>query len=275
MITDWWRFTAERFPLQATLPLSLVLAAGALATKVWQPALALQACATVFLVLLGARIADDLADSDRDRLRHPERGLCCGRISPRSMKGALGVCCALALGLNPTLPALAVLAALIAVSALFHLFRRRVPLLLQTAFVNLPLLAIPLYGEALAVGAVSQRSLWAGLFLWLSALGHELGHSLGDEDSSDDGAARYTDTMSRAAVARLGAALYAAAGLAGMLFAARLGPGPVPALLAGWALLVGALLLRLVRDPRPAHARALYVPGFLFVLVPAGAAFAW
>ena len=82
------RFAAERFPPWATAPMAALLYAAPASLGHPGPVEAAEGVLATFLGLLCLRIADDLEDLDHDRVFHPRRGLCSGRIDPARLRDA-------------------------------------------------------------------------------------------------------------------------------------------------------------------------------------------
>lgn len=259
-ITEAWNYVVERFPLQVTLPLSGILAAGMPRPET----LLLVKCATVALVLFCLRVGDDVADLERDRCLAPKRCLPSGKVRARILLwwSALAAGAAVVANLgNRSWPF--VLAALAAYACFFAL-RKKVALFVKPFLSNLIFCLLPLYGEMASTGHVSRASLLSGLFLWTSAVGHEFAHSAADPGSGHPVFARYTDFVSPRTLLGVAMLFFLAGAWAlmsghdregGLLVGAWLG---IITLLCGWAIV------------QPRQGRAMYIGGFSFVLVPLG-----
>lgn len=258
-------FMAERCPWPVLLAVAgaLVLGPG-LASGRQGPAALAAATASVALGLLLLRIADDLADLERDRRLAPRRGLPSGRIDPAALGRTLLPGLVLMVLLNPGPGLWAVLAGL-GWYAAYYRFRRWLPATLRPWLVNAVFPLAVLYGA----GGASVASLWLAAFVGFAVVGHDYAHEVrapGEEGHRQDSAS-----------ARWGAGRAALAGILLYLAASAAGAGAWIALerppLFGVALLAvtGGLAPRLWalwRRPAAGSARRLYVAGFVYFLLP-------
>ena len=254
-----WRFTNERFAPWVTVPIAGLLYPAS--ARLWRPG-PLEAAAGALATLLGLlclRIADDLADLGIDRGLHPERGLPSGRIDAAQLRRA-------GLLLGATLVALESsslwrLAFFLGGSAFYRVwyaaFRSRVHRVARPFLSNLVFPCAVLHGA----GPVGWRAaIGLALFAWLAAVSHEFAHNV-------DG---YAALLGARGTAILSSALFAAAAIAAASIWLDLGrPAPFGVVLAAAAGGLGFLQARLMREPGPRHARALYRAGILFGLAPA------
>jgi hypothetical protein len=224
---------------------------------------AAQGVLATFLALLCLRIADDLADLERDRALHPDRGLSSGRIEPATLaKANLALWAVLAAIESGSSWRFAFFAGASAFYlAWFSWLKARVHVVARPFFSNLVFPCAVLHGAG--PGAWRPAALLA-LYAWLAAVAHEFGHNVAPGDGP------YSRLLGARNTAVLSAALFAAAGLAAALL--WLGMGRPPALggaLLGSAAGLGFFLARLVRDPGPGQGSLLYRVGILFALAPA------
>ncbi|MEN9865645.1 MAG: UbiA family prenyltransferase [Pseudomonadota bacterium] len=292
MLRDLWRYIRERFALPASLPLSAILWLAAPWHRAGAFSHIMAGCVGVFFALLALRIADDINSLEQDRLRKPERGLCSGAISAAHLRTWV-VCllpCALVLQAFALWPdnaapasgllqhsapnALLITGTVLAYCAYFH-YKKRLPLLLRPCCSNLLFLTLPLLGLSATSDATHwPDALWLGLFCWCSAIGHEFAHNVraANESEAPDGqplAPDYVDLLGSRGVFWLALGLYLLASIAALALVSRHSLHPV----FGWSVALAViglafLFARLWQQPGLARARALYVPGFLFFLLP-------
>ena len=262
-------FVRERFPPWATLPIAgLLYAAPASLGRPTAREVAEGALATL-LGLLCLRIADDLADLERDRALHPQRGLSSGRIHPARLLGAN-----LALG-----AALVVLESTSAwrlglfvggcafYRAWFSRWRVHVHPLAR------PFLSNAVFPLAVLHGAgpgAWRPAVLLGLFAWLAAVAHEFAHNVRTPEEDGPLGPGYARALGAGGTAVLAAALFAAAALvAGLLWLVLGRPGAFGGALLGAGAGMAFFLARLLRDRGSVSARALYRAGIVFALIPA------
>lgn len=258
-------FMAERCPWPLLLAVAGALVLGpALAAGREAPGALAAATASVALGLLLLRIADDLADLERDRRLHPRRGLPSGRIDPAALGRSLPPGLALLVLLNPGPGLWAVLGGLGWYAGYYRL-RRRLPATLRPWLVNAVFPLAVFYGA----GAFSAASLWLAAFVGLAVVGHDYAHEVRapaeQRQEPDFPSARWGPR----GAALAGILLYLAASAAAVGAWIALGRPP----LFGIALLAAAgglapRLWALWRRPAAASARRLYVAGFVYFLLP-------
>lgn len=258
-------YMAERCPWPVLLAVAVALVLGpALVLGRRGPAALAIATASVALGLLLLRIADDLADLERDRRLAPRRGLPSGRIDPTALGRTLWPGLVLLVLLNPGPGLWAVLAGLGWYRA-YYRFRRRLPATLRPWLVNAVFPLAVLYGA----GGASVAGLWLAAFVGLAVVGHDYAHEV--RAPGEEGCRAGSPS------ARWGAGRTALAGIVLYLAASAAGAGAWIALerpaLFGIALLAatGGLAPRLWalwRRPAAGSARRLYVAGFVYFLLP-------
>jgi 4-hydroxybenzoate polyprenyltransferase len=264
-------WVVERFPLQVSAPVAVVLCGAALPRGAWTelPRIA----ATGWLLLFAARAWDDLADLRRDRVRRPERVLPSGRLPERVLRGAalgagaLGVAGSFAL----SVPAGACVSACAAAGLAWHAARPRWPRLAGPALVNLAFPALVLLGP-LGLGAARGEALLLALFAWTAAVAHDLGHGI-EEEAGMPGELR--DRLAPEARARWGLAAFLGS-LGAAVALEAMWPDP---LFAAFAVLAGVVValrfVPLLREPTEWNARRLRVAGFVYLVAPLVGHMAW
>ena len=262
-------FVRERFYLRATVPLAgLLYAAPASLGRPPAPEVVEGALAT-FLGLLCLRIADDLADLDRDRALHPERGLSSGRIDPARLLDANLALGAALLILESTSGWRAgfFLGGCAFYSAWLSRWRAHVHPVARPFLSNLVFPLAVLHGA----GRDAWRpALLLGLYAWMAAVAHELAHNVRSPEEEGPLGPGYARTLGATGTALLASALYATAALAVAVLWLVLGrPVAFGGALVGAAAGLSLFLARLLRDRGPASARSIYRAGIVFALVPA------
>ncbi len=258
MFKDLWAFIRERYPLQVTIPLVGVLSLAAVYPTFGSWKRLLLAVATVFLGLLALRAADDLVDMESDRQRCPDRGLPSGRIKAEAISRSIWFLWGLILFLN-----LVSLKALIfiVVLSLYYLFYFRgksyLPHDIRPFFSTLIWGVIPLY-VGLNLESLSLFHFLMMAFIWSAVVAHEIAHSLDNVQPN-----RWQALALRALFLFILSAFW---GLAIWQVTGR------PFFFGLFLLLTLAVILKLslalLREPGPSRAKAFYIWGFIFFLLP-------
>jgi len=262
-----WRnataFIAERCPLKAVLPLAAILygAPSLVAEFAWLKA-GIGAFSTA-LGLIVLRMTDDLADLPRDRHTHPDRGMASGRIDPAAIKKAVYLGTLLLLVLNIMGPHYFLVAMLIVGYWLYYRFRTHLPQILHPWAVNAVFFAIPVYA-----GGWHSVFIRMALFVGLAVVAHDISHSI-HAPQEDEGFPSLSNAWGAQKAALTAAAINLASTLAGIQLWNAMGR---PALFI-WALAattawLALLYKKLLAQPSRERARAFYLPGFLFFVLP-------
>jgi 4-hydroxybenzoate polyprenyltransferase len=223
----------------------------------------------IFLGLLCLRIADDLEDLAHDRVFHPHRGLCSGRIDPARLRGAnLALLAALFVLESSSAWRLAFfLGACGFYGAWYASVKARVHAVVRPFLSNLIFPCIVLHGAGLAAW---RASVPLALYAWLVAVAHEFAHNVRTVEEDASSGPGYARTLGTRGTAVLSAALFAAATVAALVVWQILGrPHAFGVAVAAAGAGLWFFLARLLREPGARHARALYRAGILFGLVPA------
>jgi len=222
-----------------------------------------------FLGLLCLRIADDLEDLDHDRLFHPRRGLCCGRIDAARLRDAnLWLGAALLVLESSSVWRLAFfLGACAFYSASYVLWRPRVHAVARPFFSNLIFPCVVLHGA----GPFAWRTaVPLALYAWLVAVAHEFAHNVQSVEEDVSSGPGYARALGTRGTAVLSTALFTVAVAAAILLWTVLGwPRGYGVTLVAAVAGLGYFLARLLLQPGLRHARSLYRAGILFGLAPA------
>ena len=266
-LRDLARFVAERFSPLVTIPLaSAVYGAPA---ALGRPGIGRAAAGwtATFLMLLALRMSDDLADRDRDRLLHPDRGLVLGRIDPARLSAIRWALAASIIALDLAWPGRLALAVLAGGGFAFHLtVRRRLPPLARPLSSNLAFPLIVLHG-----GEPGQlrAALLLALAAWLTAVAHEIAHNVQPAERDREVGPGYAERLGARGAAVLAFGLFAAAAAAqGRLWLDLGRPAVFGAGLAASAAILAAGSLRLLLRPTPEAARPFYLGGMLVGSLP-------
>ncbi len=263
------RFAGERFPPWATVPIAALLYAAP--ASLGQPDVleAAEGALATFLGLLCLRISDDLADLERDRVLHPERGLSSGRIDPSrllDMNLALGTALVVLESTSTWRLAFA-FGACAFYRAWFSCWRARVHPVARPFLSNLVFPCAVFHG---AGPSAWQPTVLLALYAWLAAVAHEFAHNVRSPEEEPSLGPGYARALGAEGTAVLSLALFAAAALVAALLWVALGrPRSLGGALLAAAVGAGYFLARLLRDPGPEPARSLYRAGIVFALVPA------
>jgi 4-hydroxybenzoate polyprenyltransferase len=262
-------FVRERFPLWATVPIAGLLHGAPASLGRTSPAEVAEGTLATFVGLLCLRIADDLADLDRDRALHPRRGLCSGRIDPaRLLHANLALGAALVVLESTSGWRLGIfLGGCAFYRAWLSRWRAQVHPVVRPFLSNLVFPLAVLHG---AGPGAWRPALLLGLFAWLTAVAHEFAHNVRTPEEDGPLGPGYARALGARGTAILGAVLFAAAALVAVLLWGVLGRPPV----FGGALVAASagmafFLARLLRDRGSVSARSLYRAGIVFALVPA------
>jgi len=263
------RFAAERFPPWATAPMAALLYAAPASLGRPGPLEAAGGGLATFLGLLCLRIADDLEDLGHDRLFHPRRGLCSGRIDPARLRDASPALVTALVVLEST--SMWRLAFFLGACAFYRAWydsgRARVHAVVRPFLSNLVFPCAVLHG---AGPAAWRASVPLALYAWLVAVAHEFAHNVRSVEEDRSFGPGYARALGTRGTAVLSAALFTGATVAALLLWQMLGRPPAfgTAIAAAGAGL-GFFLARLLREPGSRHAGALYRAGILFGLTPA------
>jgi 4-hydroxybenzoate polyprenyltransferase len=262
-------FVRERFPPWATVPIAGLLYAAPASLGRPPPREVAGAALATFLGLLCLRIADDLADLERDRVLHPQRGLSSGRIDPARLLDAN-------LALGATLVALEstsswrlgfVLGGCAFYRAWLHRWRACVHPVARPFLSNLVFPLAVLHG---AGPGAWRPGLLLGLFAWFAAVAQEFAHNVRSPEDDGPLGPGYAHALGARGTAVLGAGLFATAALVAVWLWLVLGrPWVFGGALLGAAAGMAFFLARLLRDRGSVSGRSLYRAGIVFALIPA------
>lgn len=266
-----WRYIAERFPLQATLPIAAIIAFGVMPALhgSWQVYAA--ALSTVWFGLFLLRATDDLHSIDTDRIKSPNRGLVTGFIRASSLRYACLVVLLLIMTLYIQRPeALAFIGILLLYYWIWHRISRHLPILCHPFGSNLIFAALPIFLGLVQTGEVGMASLGSAGFMYFAAIAHEYAHNAGERKPAQ--LRTYDSVIGARGTAAAAGILFLISFLCGlwMSFYIQEAAGFRGMLLAH---LVANMyfIIRLIRRPVAADARKFYILGFTFFLLPLAA----
>ena len=269
MCNALWNFIRERYPLQISLPLSLILSvaplwdtqlSGITTGKIWF---------SIFSILLILRIADDLSDIQLDRILHPERGLPSGKINLPHLKKAAAVLGGGLIIINRGWLVSSLIFLGIGWYFLYFKNKAKIPIRYQYLLTNLIFFLIPFYDRLAGSADIDYSTLWLGLFIGFSVVAHDIAHSIDDPVESKLPILAATARPSPIVSSILAAGGYLLAGVSGIVFFIS-ADHPVIFLLVFilTSIQIGALLLKLIRQPVSMIAHSFYVTGFIYFLLP-------
>jgi 4-hydroxybenzoate polyprenyltransferase len=233
------------------------------------PVEAAEGVLTTFLGLLCLRIADDLEDLDHDRVFHPRRGLCSGRIDPARLRDANLALAGALIVLESSSGWLLgfFLGACGFYGAWYASGKARIHAVARPFFSTLGFPCVVLQG---AGPAAWRASLPLALYAWLAAVAHEFAHNVRTVEEDTSSGPGYARALGTHGTAVLSAALFTAATVAALVLWQILGrPHAFGVAVAAAGAGLWFFLARLLREPGARHARALYRAGILFGLAPA------
>ncbi len=262
------RFVAERFPPRAAIPIAALLHAAPASLAPVSPGETTRGALATLVGLLWLRIADDLADLERDRRIHPERGLPSGAIDARRLRdgGLMLGAALLALEVGSPWRLGLALGACAFYRGWYACWRARIHVVARPFLSNLVFPFAVLHGA----GPFAWRAaVPLALYAWFVAVAHELAHNVRPVEEDASSGPGYVRALGVRGAAVLSVAVFTAGGLAGVLLWHGLGrPLGLGLALAAAAVGLGSFLSRVVRDPGPGSSRALYRAGILFGLAP-------
>lgn len=265
-------YLRERSPIGLIVVLSFVLFFAGLPGPPVDKWAALQGWLSASLLLLLARISDDMADVPIDQMTHPTRFLCQADMSThRQMRWAQWVLVGLLLILQvPSGYGLLFILAVVAIYGGFFAFKHQFPIIAQTVVVNSTLALFPVYGELLLTDRIGGGGFLMGLFFWLGALAHEYSHSLLETGGEDSTRLNPINRLNQTYLAIGSLILFALSGSVGLLLHGLHYTGPVFLLvLLGCMVVMVYLEIPLIRKPGRATAQPFYWFGYAFFLLPA------
>lgn len=263
-------YIQERFAVQATIPLVIILfGAPACLVPLGGASVLLLGGLSTFLALLILRIVDDISDIAVDSKTHPERGLVSGHISRQTLKYSAFFCGCLLLVFNISWLAFSMVSTGILFYAAFYWLKNTIPYVLHPFFVNCIFLIIPIYATALSGKSVDRTSFLLALFTWIGVVGHDFAHSVHKPEECPAGVQSFSKSLGSRESAMLASVFYMLSALFGVLFWRMSSVGfAFPLLLAGTSIHVAYLCINLLYNPARVEARKMYIPGFLFFLLP-------
>lgn len=265
-------YMRERSPLWLILVLSFVLFFAGLPSPPVDGWTALQGWVSASLLLLLARISDDMADVPIDQMTSPTRLLCRADMGTlRHMRwwqlGLVGLLLILQL---PSIYPLVFILSVMAIYGGFFAFKHRFPIIAQTVVVNGTLALFPVYGELLLTGRIGGSGLLMGLFFWLGALAHEYSHSLLEVSGEDPTRLNPINRLNQRYLAIGSLILFTLSGLVGLILHGLQYTRPVFLLvLLGCMVIMVYLEIPLIRKPGRTTAKPFYWFGYAFFLLPA------
>ena len=260
-------FIKERFPLYITIPLSVILylspAAGHL-----DIIYLLTGIPTVFLILLIIRFVDDYSDMDIDRIKDPSRSLVKGTIQLPKIKQEMRILFVFTLLLQFTsIYNLIIFLSVTILYLAFFKFKSRITVFLYPWIVNLYFLIIPAYVTIIFDFQTFSTFIIWGIFYYVAVVAHDYGHSirrkLPDEKLPDLGTVINPGILSFTSLL-----LFLIDSIAGIVIFKMKGSWPFLMTLCLMMIILFPLLIKLVIDPSEKQAKKIYIPGFLFFIMP-------
>jgi 4-hydroxybenzoate polyprenyltransferase len=270
MFVNAWNFIKERYPLQATIPVSLVLFCAPLTLNGYTIYDAVSGWTSTFAALLCLRIADDISDIEKDHIRMPERGLPSGKIDTLKLRRFLYICLIVIFTINiwPWQKG-AMVVAVILFYFFFFKFKNLVHLVIQSCFINLIFGLISIYVCFLNNGTITLSYILIGLFTWLSVVAHDFAHSVHGENEEINEIPDFSKIFGPRQSAILSIILYVLATFTGFLFWPISGkPLLFIVFLSATTLQILYLGIKLIKNPVSSKAKVFYIYGFTFFLIP-------
>ena len=261
-------FIRERFSLEATVPLAMILfgAPAGLVGIGWRQVAV--GGVTSFLALLILRIVDDISDIKTDMVVSPERGFVSGKIDVNKLKKSALLCFFLILFLNYTSSAFLTVLSVVVFYFTFYSFKGNIPYVLHPLFVNVIFPTLPLYAGTLK-GGVDMSLILLAFFLWTAVIAHDYGHSVHGPSEGVEGVQSFSNSLGAKKSAMLAVLAFVCSSLTGFLFWIQSDLGLLfPLVLSCTSILIAKNSVKLLKHPVKAVARKLYISGFVYFLVP-------
>lgn len=225
---------------------------------------------TVSVFLLFVRLGDDIADIDIDRLTHPERALCDGRINIRRMHHFTVFMAFVMLLLQwGRTDCAGMIGLAVVLCGVFFQKKKHFNAWVNVVLLNATLMLFPVYAGLLLYGEVSLFHWLMGAFFWAGGIAHDLSHCILDEVPVGRRAINPINRIPGTLLAKVSLAMFfVSATLGAILFMS----GDVGVWFALMLMVTSAFILlleyRLIRQPCSRTAKPFYTLGFAFFLLP-------
>ena len=270
MFQDLLVYSKERSPLAFVAVLSLLLFSAGLVRSEIVLFNFVPGWLSMLLFLFLVRLSDDIADIPIDKLTHPDRALCCGRISLLRINLFRFIAVLLLLliqwgSMGKTLFILVVVSSY----SLFFWAKPKLPILLNVVLLNSSLAVFPIYSGLCLYGDITLLHLGMGIFFWLGGLAHDFSHCILDKSALTEGPLNPINEIEPSILAWLSLLFFIAAALIGwaMVYFGIAGTAFFVCLLLMTVIILG-LETRLILAPSSSTAKPFYVMGFVFFLLP-------
>jgi 4-hydroxybenzoate polyprenyltransferase len=270
MLHDALLFARERSPLGFVAILSLLLFSSGLMQLDVNAITFCSGWLTMFLFLFLVRLSDDICDIPIDRITHPQRGLCSGKIHLGRINRFRALAVVIMLALQAThLSALLFVLASVTFFALFFYLKPRLPTVVHVVILNFSLAVFPVYCGVLLNDQLSSFHLLMGLFVGLGGVAHDFSHSLLDTRGVPAHTLNPINRINQKVLAWWSLLLFLGSAVAGASLVIKHDAGwGFAACLALAGCILVPLMQRLIANPNAKTAKPFYVFGFVFFLLP-------
>ncbi len=264
-----FQFIRERFQLKATIAISMTLFTAPFLLVEQPPINWFIGIAATFLILLGLRCADDLTSLEEDAVSHPERGLITGKINKKDLAAWLICLQAIVFLISTAGPQKIIYLIMVFYYAVFFLLKKTIAFILRPFFSNAIFLFLPYYATIADTVHFNHSIASLGLFSWAGAIAHEFAHNVHGPGENRTILQSYQNLIGAQNTSILSFSFF----LLAIVFAwffwnFTKQPHGFIAFLILASLYLGYLYCRLFNHPCNKNAKAFYISGFAFFLLP-------
>jgi len=268
MIISIIRFIRERFPLFITIPLASIIFFAPL-TSIPGIQSITTGVVSIFMIMLMARLFDDLSDFEIDSLTHPERNLVTGKTKILHVKQFLWFGSVLLLAINAV--QISSFLCIIGIQGFYLIYfhtKRRLPLYIQPFLINLLFGFIVVYSMLLSY-QFSVSGIVLGLFIWISTIAHDFSHSITAKSDLSEKHQSSIPRINPEKSAIVSLLFFVIAFLLGFVYWIYYGKylSFITILILNFGYIV-FLEYHLIKTPDKKHAHPFYIGGFVFFIAP-------
>ena len=262
-----FQYIKERFPLYIGIPLAAILFVAPnegiiVLTKL------ITGIFSFFIILLSIRFFDDYFDIETDCIKSPKRGLVKGIINANNVIFQLIILFLIVLiiqGCNWF--SIVFILLLLFWHSLYFLIKKHILVVFHPFIINAVFFVFPAYTALIQNKPITTSTIIWGTFFFFAVVGHDYGHSI-NENLANKKIHDLNTSLNPQKLVLLSTLFYVLSFVSGCFIFTLINSNLFLNVLIIMGIFVSYILIQIWIEPCENNAKKLYVPGFLFFIIP-------
>ena len=267
LFSDTILFIKDRFPLYVGIPLATILFV-APNEGIIVPLKLITGTFSFFIILLSIRFFDDYFDLETDRVKSPNRALVTGIINSNNVIFQLILLFIVVLIIQYSNRfSIIFILLLLFWYGFYFLIKKRILVVFQPLLINAMFFIFPAFTAIIQNKPITISTIIWGSFFFFAVVGHDYGHSI-NENLANKKLQDLNTYLPPQKLVLLSTLFYILSFISGCIIFTLVNSNLFLGILIIMGILVSYILSQIWKEPCEKNAKKLYVPGFLFFIIP-------